>query len=397
MNILFYSYFGFNPKNGGIERVSNILAEEFQKLGHNVYFIKRLKGQEDDSYVPVTEEVQLPCDSKKFSKKCADFFTEYVESRKIDVIICQHSTDLDHYSPYMAKMRTGAKLLYGFHTTPLLHYLEIENLERPVLPTARKFKYEYKRITRRIFKKIKQKSRIEKMGKHIRLLHEWGDGIVFLSKSYVDTAISLTGLPNADRLYAIGNPNTYMEADIKECLKENTLLFVGRLAREKSPGKALVLWKRLQSRFPNWNLKIVGDGLLKEDMENMVDKWHLERCYIEGRKDPSQYYAQSKILMLLSDFEGFPMILNEAMIHGTVPVAFNSFGALKDIISDGETGFSVTSYDLDEFEEKLSSLMQDEERLSKMSAAAKIATERYDREVIARQWIELFEKIGAGK
>ena len=156
----------------------------------------------------------------------------------------------------------------------------------------------------------------------------------------------------------------------------------------------MLLWKRLQSRFPSWNLKFVGGGCLKESLEELNDKWKLERCSIEGRQDSAPYYSKAKILLLTSDFEGFPMVIMEAMQHGVVPVAFNSFEALEDIIEDGVTGLAVKPYDLDEFENKLVCLMEDENKLAAMSSAAKISVRKLNVSAIVDKWFQLFRKIG---
>ena len=398
MNILFYARNGFNPKNGGIERVSNILTKEFVRRGHKVYFITKVSGEADPTYVPITEEVFLPNSEDFCTPESADFFTEYVKKRNIDIIICQHSLeDVDYTSPYFAKQRTGAKLLYAIHTTPYIYSYMIADTSRPIFSFERGLLKGYRRIMRAIFKKQKQKKRNSKMGERLLKLCNMGDGLVFLAPQYINSALSISSILDSKKMFAIGNPNTYAEEDIVELPKENTLLFVGRLSREKKPEKVLLLWKRLQNRFPSWNLKIVGGGLLKEPLEELKDKWKLERCSIEGRQDPAPYYAKAKIILLTSDFEGYGMVLTEAMQHGVVPVAFNSFEALDDIIAGGTAGLAVKPYKLNEFENKLSLLMEDENKLAAMSSAANISVKRFGIASIADQWIDLFNKILAQK
>ena len=82
------------------------------------------------------------------------------------------------------------------------------------------------------------------------------------------------------------------------------------------------------------------------------------------------------------------------MQHGTVPVVFNTFEALKDIMEDGVTGLAVKPYDLKEFEDKVSLLMKDESRRIRMAEAAKISVRRFELPLIAAQWLDLFRKIG---
>ena len=394
MNILFYSYFGFNPKNGGIERVSNALAKEFMKGGHKVFFVAKLPGPADISYTPIVEEIILPDPDEIYTSHSVEVFTEFVKKRNVDVIICQHSHDWDHLSPYIVKQNTEVKLLYAFHTTPCIYGLDIGDTTRPIFPFERDFAAEYRRITRALLKKHKQKVKNRKMGKHLEKIYEMGDGIVFLSPAYIPEVLRISNIGSSEKLFAIGDPNTYTNGEIVERPKENTLLFVGRLASEKSPEKVLLLWKRLQNRFPDWNLKIVGGGSLKEDLEKLKTKWRLERCFIEGRQDPAPYYSKAKILLVLSDYEGFCMAITEAMQHGTVPVVFNTFEAWKDIMEDGVTGLAVKPYDLKEFEDKVSLLMKDESRRIRMAEAAKISVRRFELPLIAAQWLDLFRKIG---
>ena len=393
MKILFFSYFGFNPKNGGVERVSNLLAKEFILRGHEVFFITKRPGEAESSYEPLVEEVFLPHTNKICTKKSADFFVEYVKERNIDIIICQHP-EWDNISPYLAKQNTKAKLLYVLHLNPYAYSLKIEDTTLSLCSFERSPLKLCKWLIRVVFKKQKQERNNRRMGKLLTRLSNMGDGLVFLAPQYVNSALSISGALDSKKLFAIENPNTYAEDDIVELPKENTLLFVGRLSREKKPEKALLLWKRLQSRFPSWNLKFVGGGCLKESLEELNDKWKLERCSIEGRQDPAPYYSKAKILLLTSDFEGFPMVIMEAMQHGVVPVAFNSFEALEDIIEDGVTGLEVKPYDLDEFENKLVSLMEDENKLAAMSSAAKISVRKLNVSAIVDKWFQLFRKIG---
>lgn len=62
----------------------------------------------------------------------------------------------------------------------------------------------------------------------------------------------------------------------------------------------------------------------------------MERVVFTGWQDPESFYRDASILCLTSDFEGWGMVLTEAMTFGAVPVAFNSYAAITDIIDDGK-------------------------------------------------------------
>ncbi len=394
MNIAIYVSDGFNPKHGGIERVSSIETDIFRKLGHNVFYVSR-HPEDTKEFHPIAEEVFLPMPHNDCAKENVDMFTEYVRSRSIDVILCQYPFEKGFTTlPYLVKKNTGVKLLYAVHQTPDYTSLSIEETSCPILPSEKRLSRQVRRIMRILFKKQKRKSHDKKMGDILREVYEMGDGVILLSKEFMPIYQRLTHVTSAEKFFAIPNPNTYEPEQIVDRDKENTLLFVGRLAIEKRPEKVLTLWKRIQYRFPDWNLKIVGAGELKEDLEILKRKMKLERCFIEGRQDPQPYYEKAKILLMTSDFEGFGMVLTEAMQNGTVPMAFNSFKALTDVIQDEKTGVIVNAFDLDEYEKKLVELMSDEDKRKRMAQAAKEDVKKFSRERITEHWENLFRQLG---
>ena len=394
MNIAIYVSDGFNPKHGGIERVSSIETDIFRKLGHNVFYVSR-HPEDTKEFHPIAEEVFLPMPHNDCAKENVDMFTEYVRSRSIDVILCQYPFEKGFTTlPYLVKKNTGVKLLYAVHQTPDYTSLSIEETSCPILPSEKRLSRQVRRIMRILFKKQKRKSHDKKMGDILREVYEMGDGVILLSKEFMPIYQRLTHVTSAEKFFAIPNPNTYEPEQIVDRDKENTLLFVGRLAIEKRPEKVLTLWKRIQYRFPDWNLKIVGAGELKEDLEILKRKMKLERCFIEGRQDPQPYYEKAKILLMTSDFEGFGMVLTEAMQNGTVPMAFNSFKALTDVIQDEKTGVIVNALDLDEYEKKLAELMSDEDKRKRMAQAAKEDVKKFSRERITEHWENLFRQLG---
>ncbi len=401
MNILFYAYCGFNPKNGGTERVSDILAKEFKKKGHDVFFVTWRSGSPDNTFTPIGQIIQLPNQRKICSKKNVSVFIDYLLKHKIDVIICQHSFEVSFARlAYLVKEKTGSKLLYAFHSTPRFMTATIEAVRaRSILPSENNLFKKYRTITRLLFKKQKLKSYHQKTSHLFNKLHEWGDGIILLSNKYISVVQEIANIRSSEKLFAIENPNTYdeteiQETEIQETEKENTLLFVGRLSPEKGPEKTLQVWQKIQWRFPDWNLKVVGDGILRRDMEILKCTLNLERCFLEGRQESLPYYRTAKILLVTSNFEGFPVTLTEAMQNKVVPVAFNSFDALSDIVDDNITGLSVTPYDIDAFKEKLTFLMTNEGKRREMAKAAKISVQRFSLPEIVQKWTDLFLQLG---
>lgn len=391
MNIVFYFVDSFDPEKGGIGRVSCNLAKNFVEKGHSVCFVTL----SDEKYTPIGKQLILDrkeiCLESNISK-----FSDFVIENKVDIIISQSSYNDSHITelPYFVKKRTGAKLLFVFHSTPMYSALALSETSSPIVPTEKTFSKQYRRIMRRLLKKQKQQSRNRKVGKLVKYLSEISEGVVFLASQYIGEAQKISGVFTENKFFAIGNSNTYAWEDVNLSEeKENTILFVGRLSLEKRPEKSLLLWKNIQHQYPDWNMKIVGDGILKNDLQILIDKFQLERCSLEGFQNPKPYYEKAKIIVVPSDYEGFGMSITEAMQHKVVPVAFNTYSALPDIIEDGITGMCVKPYDLKEFQQKLQILMDNDPLRLAMAEKANETVRRFDETKIGQQWELLLQKL----
>lgn len=105
------------------------------------------------------------------------------------------------------------------------------------------------------------------------------------------------------------------------------------------------------------------------------------------------YYEESAILLLTSIYEGFGLVLTEAMSRGCVPMAFDSFNSVHDIIDSGKNGILIRPFKITDYVNNLMRLVQDEHRLKLMSVAAKDVIRKFNIEIIGNQWIRLFEEL----
>ena len=96
---------------------------------------------------------------------------------------------------------------------------------------------------------------------------------------------------------------------------------------------------------------------------------------------------------MTSSFEGWPMVLMEAMQMGVVPIAFNSFESVYDIIDDHLNGIIVENNDIDMYVKQLKWLMCHEEECMKMGEAATHIADRYSIEKVMKQYVVQFNKL----
>ena len=101
--------------------------------------------------------------------------------------------------------------------------------------------------------------------------------------------------------------------------------------------------------------------------------------------------------MMTSNYEGFGMTLTEALQYGCIPIAFNTYRAVKDIIQDGHNGYLIPPADEKNYARKIMSLIQDEKLRSALMQNAKNSAARFQIETIGQQWLHLFKSLSNEK
>ena len=155
----------------------------------------------------------------------------------------------------------------------------------------------------------------------------------------------------------------------------------------------LYIWKQIEQKFPDWRLLVVGEGDYRFSFESQAKHLGLMNISFEGNQNPESYYKRASIICLTSSCEGFGMVLIEAMQYGCVPVAYNSYAAFSDIVTDGKNGFAVVPFKKDEFVRKLSILMSDADLCAEMAKKAMLVPAKFDSQTIVPMWVNLFDSI----
>ena len=383
MNIVFAYPTGLNPQKGGVERITDIIAKILLKRGYTIFYFNWEREQDNYEYpVPV---IDLPSSNLEDPNNL-EVYNRFLKENRIDVIINQHGLYEGTYFLSQVKVQ-NVKIISVLHSDPFGYYdhlfadlmtLRDSSIKEKVKRVARFFLY-------RKVKKIIHRSLVN----HYTFIQEHPQYVCLLSESYKERLEEYCDLPD-NYFISIPNPNTYENIEIIPH-KEPILLFVGRLDnRSKKLFTLIDIWYRLCKLYPQWKLIIVGDGPDKDVLINKAKD--ISNIEFKGYQDPREYYEKASIFCMTSIFEGFPMCLTEAMQFGCVPVAFDSFSAVYDIIKPGETGELVKSFDKKEYVGKLIHLIDDETYRKKLSKNAFQYVKRYDIANILPKWIELIEK-----
>lgn len=171
-------------------------------------------------------------------------------------------------------------------------------------------------------------------------------------------------------------------------------LNIGRLTKDKQQEKLLEIWKSfLQGKEDKkkWKLKIVGDGEEKNNLLNFINKEGLKDSVelISSVKNIEKYYKEADVFLLTSKFEGFGMVLLEALSFEVPCISFNSPSGPKDIVIDQVNGFLVEKNNSDDFLMKLKEISSNPQLLKKMSENALSKSKYWSNDEIKRKWIEI--------
>ena len=204
----------------------------------------------------------------------------------------------------------------------------------------------------------------------------------------------MTGIESTSKLYAISNPQTTTKVQDIEAEKENIVLFVGRLVFQKRLDRLFRIWNRIKYK-KDWKLIIVGDGPDRGFYETLCQKWNVDKVNFVGQCDPASYYQKAKILCMTSSLEGTPCVIQEAIQHNVIPIAYKSFESIDDIITNGKDGFTIRPFSVRDYSKTLERLMNDTSYRESIFANIRERDIRNIHSIdgIVKQWRELFKSI----
>ena len=306
--------------------------------------------------------------------------------QKIDVVVNQWGL------PYIpSKVLKEAKAGLNIRTIAIYHNspdtnARIKEVEIALSQSRNPLKTCLLKCKKAVFKAITSRS--------MRYVYNHSDLYMVLSPSFIDKFKDFTGIKHPSHLIVQTNPVTidasgYVFSAEK---KRKEIIYVGRIDyNQKRVYRVIDAWAILEKQFPDWQLTIVGDGPERKHIEKQAEELNLQRIRFDGFQNPKPYYERASVLVLTSEYEGFPLVLAECMSFGIVPVVYGSYSAVYDIIKHQENGMIVQpqngKFDVNEMARNLAFVMRNEEKRNEMAKNAILTSERdYSLESIYRSW-----------
>ena len=372
---------------GGVERVVSFKASYFaEQLGYDVAIIVT-EGRGRDCYFPLSDKVKVinfelgfeELWKASFVKKVYLYLTKQRQYKRLlkaelmrirpDVTISMLRREIN----FLTDIPDGSKKIGELHVNRANY---------------RNFEANDSNGLKRLFARFWMKSLVGKLKR--------------LDQLVVLTDKSKAAWPELSNVTVIPDPIT-IEVKSEKVKSEkcvNRVVTIGRYAYQKGYDLLLQAWAEI-SRIrelvngEEWTLDIFGQGNQTDYRQLMVELGiDTDRCHLNGPvEDVVKVYQDSSIFVLSSRFEGFGMVLVEAMAYGLPVVSFDCPAGPDEIITDGVDGLLVPSGDVHALAEKLMVLMSDENLRRRLGQQARQTAQRYDMATLADQWITLFEKV----
>lgn len=176
-------------------------------------------------------------------------------------------------------------------------------------------------------------------------------------------------------------------------LQNKQAIMVGRYNDAKGYEFMIDAWGYVHQKHPDWILNIYGSGEMHDDVERWINERHLDNTMImhEPTNQIISKYLESSLCVMSSRYEGFSLVIMEAMSCGVPCVSFDSPFGPRNIIKDGEDGILVEYLNSKALAENICKVIEDEQLRKRLGEKAKQNIQRFSQDAIMKQWTDLFE------
>lgn len=364
---------------GGVERVLTLKANYFaEHFGYDITIILT-EGKDKPLFYPLSEKVKVVNLDIGFEElwTCSFMMKVFVYIKKQYLFKKLLKQELMRIRPditvsmlrreinFITSIKDGSKKIGELHINRA-HYRNFEGKDANAL--------------KNLFSKFWMNSLLSKLRRLDRL--------VVLTEKDREAWVEL------NNVIAIPNPLSISPVE-KSDLSKKRVIAIGRYCHEKGYDHLLQSWAMVQQACPDWTLVIFGDGD-RAVYERMREDYKIDpdRCLLNERtSDVISEFVNSSIAVCSSRFEGFGMVIAEAMACGLPVVSFDCPWGPRAIISDGEDGLLVENGNVDKLAEALIMMIQHPEQRMAMADKAIENVQRFKIDQIAELWKSLFESL----
>lgn len=363
---------------GGIERTLTDKANWLVESGHEVLMVTYNQG----------------CDSVYFT---------------LDNRVCLHDLECSTFSMYKYPIYSRFCYFYKMRNRLRERMKAVLDAFMPdivvvAIPNAEDFVWDLMKVTQNAKVIIESHIAFEYflMGKSFtdRLLYVFTPPLKAIRKA--DMLIALTEHDalcwrqhKVELVQVVPNPVTYYADNISDITKEKCrIIAVGRLARQKRFDRLIEAFSLISDKYPEWYINLYGEGELRDTLENLIKtKGLVGRINILNFvQDIYTEYMKSQFLVLSSDYEGFGLVITEAMACGVPVVSTDCPFGPSDIIDDGKTGL-LAKMEVEDLAQKMEWMISHEMERRMIGEDAYKKAAQYRKEVVMPRWEKLYKSL----
>lgn len=362
---------------GGVERVLTLKANYFaEQYGYDITIVLT-EGKNKPLFYPLSDKVKVVNLDINFEElwKCSFFRKIFIYLRKQRIFKKKLTSLLIQLKPdltisllrreinFITDINDGSKKVGELHINRANY---------------RNFDVKDSNVLKSLFSKIWSYSLVGKLKKL--------DKLVVLTERDKEAWVEL------DNVISIPDPLSFTPSSISE-LKNKKVLAVGRYSHEKGYDMLLNAWKTVSSKFLDWSLYIYGDGD-HTYLDNLIKELDIHNCFLCGRTlDVEKEYLSSSIFVCSSRFEGFGMVILEAMACGLPIVSYDCPWGPSAIITNMKDGYLVENGNVDALADSICKLIENLELRKEFGNNAQKNVLRFSRDNVMHQWVDLFESL----
>lgn len=387
MNILFIFQDTIIPHKGGVQRVTEILTRELLYRSHNVVFLSTNDNPAKYDYKYIAKQYYIDCnkDYNAINKE----YERILSEENIEIVINQEPRPETHY--LLSITPKAIKKITCLHIQPFFTQTYVkERLKYIKQKSWKELLYiNFCRLFPRYNKRQGHNIEIARLNKSL----EVSNYLCLLSEHYILRVLKYMPDIDKNRLIAVNNPLTFEHSNNHECSKEKTIIWVGRQENyPKNIPSFIDIWKIISQNNKDWKAIIIGDGIDKQYNLEYSKRKAVERLEFAGvQKEVEQYYKKASFIGMTSIYEGWGMVLTEAMNYGCVPFAYDTYESLHDIIDNGKNGIIAKPFNKEEIARRIQEVIDDNEKFAAMQKAAIEKAKTFSVENIVDKWEEVFK------
>lgn len=366
----------------GVERVSFLLKKELNSRGYNCY-----EGCAKGENLNHKEDI-FEYNFNDSKQNVLTDLTAFVDKYHIQIIIIQGLFDPNINNAVLhLKKNCACKIIFCLHNAPSayarklpLSFLDQVKILIWYLIKFHIIIFDYR--THRL--------------KMLTEIFDIADRFILLSAAYIKEIGRITKKQDLNKIVCINNPVTFQKPCVNFSQKKKQVLILSRLEDfQKNISESLRIWKLIEdSGHCDWKLLIVGSGTDEKKLKDYAKEINLKNyAFIGETSEPEKFYSESSIFMMTSHIEGWPMTLLEAQQYGCIPIVYNTFAALSEIIEKNVNGFIIEKYNKEVFAKTTIELIDNVSTRKKIAQNCIEICKKYSSNVIGDKWDSLLKTL----